>query len=106
IRLNPNALALKRAGGRHVDRVTLVFALFTPEGRFVTGERADVSLDLTDDSLKAISRPGEGLPVGATLTAAPGTYRLRAVALEPSTGALLAITGKLDIAPLRQPPEL
>jgi len=99
IRLNPNTLALKHADGRHLGRITLVLALLTPDGKFITGERADVSFHLTDGSLKEISRPGEGLPVGATLTAAPGSYRLRAVALEPSTGALLAITGRLEIAP-------
>jgi len=99
IRLNPNTLALKHTEGRHVDHLILVFALLTPGGQFITGERADVSLRLADSSLKEISRPGAGLPVGATLTAAPGTYRLRAVALEPSTGALMTITGKLNIAP-------
>src|SRR6185437_13445466 len=98
IRLNPNTLALKHTEGRHVDHLILVFALLTPGGQFITGERADVSLRLADSSLKEISRPGAGLPVGATLTAAPGTYRLRAVALETSTGALMTITGKLNIA--------
>jgi len=99
IRLNPNALAFKKTDGRHLDRLTLVFALLSPDGKFITGERADVNLHLTDASLKEIARPGEGLPVGATLTAPPGTYRLRAVALEPSTGALMSISGKLEIAP-------
>jgi len=99
VRLNPNSMAFKLANGRHADRLTLVFALFAPDGRFAVGERANVDLRLSGASLSNISRRGEGLPVGATLEAAPGVYRLRAVALEPSTGALLAITGRLEIAP-------
>ncbi|MGH9392832.1 MAG: VWA domain-containing protein [Terriglobales bacterium] len=98
LRINPNTLALKHSDGRHVGRVVLVFALLTPAGQFVVGQRLDVNLHLTDGTLKAISRPGAGLPLGANLNAAPGTYRVRVVAFEPATGALGALSGKLQIA--------
>ncbi|MGH9392831.1 MAG: VWA domain-containing protein [Terriglobales bacterium] len=99
LRLNPKTLALKHTAGRHDGRVVLIFALLTPQGKFVTGERADVSLHLTDAALNEISRPGTGLPVGATLAAPPGAYRVRIVAVEPGTGALATLTGQLAIAP-------
>ncbi|HXR98339.1 MAG TPA: VWA domain-containing protein [Terriglobales bacterium] len=97
VRLNPNTLALRHIDGRHVGRVTLIFALFTPEGKFVTGRRGIMSLHLTDASLKQISRPGVGIAATANLMATAGAYRLRVVAYDAANDALMAITGKLTI---------
>lgn len=92
VRLNPGTLKLTRKNGRHLDRLMVVVALFTPQGGYLAGRAARVELRLTDASLRYISQPGTGLNVGADLPAAPGNYRLRAVALEPATGAMATMT--------------
>lgn len=97
LQLNPNSLAWTHSGGRNLDHLTLVFALLRPDGRYVSGSKAEMALRLKGKSLQEISRPGVGLSAGADLAAAPGVYRLRVVALEPSTGAMAAFTENVAI---------
>lgn len=99
VQVNPLTLTWKRSEGRHLDHLTLVFALLTPAGAYVAGAKAEVSLRLRGGSLKALSRPGVGLSASASLAAAPGAYRLRLVGLEPSTGAMVAMAALINIAP-------
>ena len=92
LQINPATLAWTHSGGRNLDRLTLVFALLRRDGTYVSGTKAEMTLRLRNASLQGISRPGIGLETGVDLAAATGAYRLRVVALEPSTGAMAAFT--------------
>jgi hypothetical protein len=81
-------LQFRRDAGRRVQELTVVAALFDPEGNFVTGKEGGISLSLKDSSYTALST--QGINCTLTLLAPTGTYRLRMVVMDTASGRLVA----------------
>ncbi|MGH9415365.1 MAG: hypothetical protein ACRD01_01940 [Terriglobales bacterium] len=95
VRVAPKGLTFQRVKGRESDHLTLIYALLTCGGQFVTGLREEVRLRLKDGSWKRLSGSGQELGFGATLKVAPGLYRMRVVIYDQGTGALSTLTAGL-----------
>ncbi len=82
---------------RHVQKLTLVAALFDSQGNFVIGKEADMELALKPESFDRFSKTGiNGV---MQLEAPPGTYRLRIVVQEAMHGAISATSKELRMVP-------
>ncbi len=92
------SLAFTTARGRHLQKLAIVAALFDPGGRFLTGERGEVSLALKSGTFKRYhSRKARPLRATFTLQAPPGAYNLRVVIEEASDGRLAAASRSIHI---------
>lgn len=89
------ALSFQKDQGRHMDKLTVVSALFNSQGNFVTGEMGVVDMALKNDTLAALSK--RGLNTTMVLQAPEGKYRLRLVVEEASSGKMFAVTRPGDI---------
>lgn len=88
-------LAFQKGQGRHMDKLTVVSALFNSQGDFVTGEMGVVDMALKNDTLAALSK--RGLNTTMVLQAPEGKYRLRLVVEEAGSGKMFAVTRPGDI---------
>jgi VWFA-related protein len=89
------ALSFQKGQGRHMDKLTVVSALFNNQGDFVTGEMGVVDMALKNDTLAALSK--RGLNTTMVLQAPEGKYRLRLVVEEAGSGKMFAVTRPGDI---------
>jgi hypothetical protein len=89
------ALSFQKNQGRHIDKLTVVCALFNSQGDFVTGEMGVVDMALRNDTLAALSK--RGLNTTMVLQAPEGKYRLRLVVEEAGSGKMFAVTRPGDI---------
>ena len=89
------ALSFQKNQGRHMDKLTVVSALFNSQGNFVTGEMGVVDMALKNDTLAALSK--RGLNTTMVLQAPEGKYRLRLVVEEAGSGKMFAVTRPGDI---------
>jgi len=89
------ALSLQKSQGRHMDKLTVVSALFNSQGDFVTGEMGVVDMALKNDTLTALSK--RGLNTTMVLQAPEGKYRMRLVVEEAGSGKMFAVTRPGDI---------
>lgn len=89
------ALSFQKAQGRHMDKLTVVSALFNSQGDFVTGEMGVVDMALKNDTLAALTK--RGLNTTMVLQAPEGKYRLRLVVEEAGSGKMFAVTRPGDI---------
>ena len=88
LRVDPKSISFQKDHGRHLDKVNLITALFTTDGRFVTGELGVVDMALSSKSLDALNQ--RGLNATVVLPAAEGKYRLRVVMEDAASGKLFA----------------
>jgi len=89
------ALSFQKGQGRHMDKLTVVSALFNSQGNFVTGEMGVVDMALKNGTLAALSK--RGLNTTMVLQAPEGKYRLRLVIEEAGSGKMFAVTRPGDI---------
>jgi VWFA-related protein len=94
-RLDVNHLHLKKQNGRNLDQLTVITALFSYGGEFVTGNRQDVDLRLLDQSLARLKQTGLSLP--ASFLVKPGQYLVRAVVRESDEGEVSAGNTAVEI---------
>jgi len=88
-------LPFEQQRDRHVQKLTFVAALYGPEGNFITGKQAEMTLALKAESFDRFSKTGiNGV---MQLEAPPGAYRLRVVVREAVHGAMSAINKDLTI---------
>lgn len=76
------------------ERVMLVAGLFSPSGKFITGESGEMDLALKNATFKKLRK--NGLAPAFDLRAPAGSYRLRVV-VQDQTGALTAINRDITI---------
>lgn len=95
LHVDPRDLKFRKHKGRHLDDLSLVVALFTPNGKFVAGERGLVEMALKNNSLEGLIR--RGLNASVVLQAPLGHYRLRVVAEDMQSGKLFATTKQASI---------
>jgi VWFA-related protein len=80
---------------RQVQKLTFVAALYDPQGNFVTGKQAEMTLALKQESFDRLSK--SGINGVMQLEAPPGAYRLRMVVQEAVHGAMTATSKDLRI---------
>lgn len=95
LRVDPRALSFQKDHGRHFDKVNLITALFSSDGKFVTGEMGIVNMALSNKSLDDLSQ--RGLSTTIVLPASEGSYRLRVVMEDASSGKVFATTRPVSI---------
>lgn len=95
LHVDVGALSFQKAQGRHMDKLTVVSALFDSKGDFVTGEMGVVNMALKNDTLAALTK--RGLNTTMVLQAPEGKYRLRLVVEEAGSGKMFAVTRPGDI---------
>lgn len=95
LHVDVGALSFQKGQGRHMDKLTVVSALFNSQGNFVTGEMGVVDMALKNDTLTALSK--RGLNTTMVLQAPEGKYRLRLVVEEAGSGKMFAVTRPGDI---------
>jgi len=94
-RLDVNHLHLKKQNGRNLDQLTVITALFSYAGDFVTGNRQTVDLRLLDQTLARLKQSGLSLP--ANFLVKPGQYLVRAVVRESDEGEVSADNTAVEI---------
>lgn len=88
LRVDPKSLSFQKDHGKHLDKLNLITALFTTDGKFVTGEIGVVDMSLSNNSLDALNQ--RGLNATVVLQATEGNYRLRVVMEDAASGKLFA----------------
>src|SRR5579863_644374 len=88
-------LAFQPQQDRQVQKLTFVAALYDPQGNFVTGKQAEMSLALKPESFDRLTK--SGINGVMQLEAPAGAYRLRMVVQEAVHGAMSATTKELQI---------
>lgn len=95
LRVDPRALSFQKSHGRHFDKLNLITALFSSDGKFVTGEMGIVNMALSNKSLDDLSQ--RGLNATIVLQAPEGNYRLRVVIEDDASGKTFAATKAVQI---------
>ena len=88
-------LPFQEIGERKVERLIFITALFDSNNHFVTGVQGVMDLRLKDPTLATLS--STGVTAKLTLDAPAGSYRLRQVVQETSSGHLNAQSQPLQI---------
>jgi VWFA-related protein len=82
------ALQFQKQKDRQVQQLTFILALFNASGEFVSAKQGEMDLALRQDSFDKLE--SNGINAAFVLDAAPGTYRLRAVASDAVEGRIYA----------------
>ncbi len=90
-----NRLNFQKKQDRRTQKLTLIAALLDQSGNFVTGKQGEGELALKDATFDALAPVGLGLSL--SLSAAPGTYRLRVLVQESLTGKSTAVSRNVEI---------
>ncbi len=90
-----HSVRFRKEGGSNQDDLTLMVALFDPDGNYVTGKNETISLRLPDAGLAQLR--GAGGETTAELTVKPGSYLVRAVLRESASQLLGAANQSLVI---------
>jgi VWFA-related protein len=95
VRLDVRHLHLEKQNGRDLDHLTVVTALFSYAGDYVTGNRQDVDLHLLDQNL--VRWKQTGLSLRSSFSVKPGQYLVRAVVGERDEGEISAGNTSVEI---------
>lgn len=74
----------------NVDELTVVCGLFDINGNYLQGKKLEISLRLTDDTLRQVTN---GVNVKTTFDVEPGAYLIRVVVRDSSGQLLSAVNG-------------
>ncbi len=97
-RIDFRRLPYRKAEGRNRDSVTVVSALFDPNGNYITSNRKVVDLALKDETLtNADKRFGAGLSVKSTFDVKSGSYIVRLVVRDSEGQMMAAENGAVEI---------
>ena len=84
----------KKVDGRNRNDLTVVSALFDPDGNYITGTKKTVEMRLRDETLERTSR--SGITLKSNFDVKPGTYLVRLV-VRDAEGAISAENGSVQI---------
>jgi VWFA-related protein len=90
-----NHLNFQKKQDRRTQKLTVIAALLDQAGVFVTGKQGEAELALKDATYEALAPVGVGLSL--SLSAAPGTYKLRVLVQESLTGKSTAVSRSVEI---------
>jgi VWFA-related protein len=85
----------EKSGGRNVDDLTVVAAIFDRDGNFLTGTQRVVSMKLRDETFQKLTR--SGVTVKTSFDLKPGDYVVRLVVRDSNAALLSAENGVVEI---------
>ena len=85
----------EKSGGRNVDDLTVVAAIFDRDGNFLTGTQRILSMKLRDDTLQRLAH--SGVIVKNSFDLKPGDYVVRLVVRDANAALLSAENGVVEI---------
>ncbi len=85
----------EKSGGRNVDDLTVVAAIFDRDGNFLTGTQRVVSMHLRDETFQKLSH--SGVTVKTSFDLKPGDYVVRLVVRDANAAVLSAENGVVEI---------
>ncbi|HXT85696.1 MAG TPA: hypothetical protein VN745_01615, partial [Verrucomicrobiae bacterium] len=88
-------LPFKEEDGRRADMLTFVAALFDADGKMLEGKEAQMQFALKPETFERFSK--RGINGNMSLSAPPGTYRLRVVVEEALSNKISASTHPVRI---------
>ena len=94
-RLDLRFVQFRKEGGRNMNDLTIVAALFDRDGKYVTGKEKRVHFQLLDASLEKLSR--SGVLAKLSFDVRPGTYMVRQVVRDSEGAQLSAINRTVEI---------
>jgi VWFA-related protein len=90
-----NRLNFQTKQDRRTQKLTVIAALLDQSGNFVTGKQGEAELALKDTTFAAMAPVGLGLSL--SLSATPGSYKLRVLVQESVTGKSTAVSRSVQI---------
>ena len=85
----------EKSGGRNVDDLTVVAAIFDRDGNFLTGTQRVVSMKLRDETFQKLTH--SGVTVKTSFDLKPGDYVVRLVVRDANAALLSAQNGVVEI---------
>jgi hypothetical protein len=95
VHLDIGRLHFKPWEDRRTQKLTIVAVVLDKDGGFVAGQRSELQLSFRDATFRELSKTG--FTTAITVKAPPGSYRVRAVALDALEGKLSAASGAVEI---------
>lgn len=95
IHVDVHGIAFKKENDRHNERLLIITALFDGNNQFLSGAETVVDMNLKPSSLAEVQQ--KGVDAHLSLTAPPGSYRLREVVQEVGGGHLSASSRPVEI---------
>jgi VWFA-related protein len=80
--------------GVRTEQLTAIAALFDQSGNFVAAKECQMDFNLKDNTYQGLK---DGVDAAMTVTAAPGTYRLRGVVRDANGGKFTSMTQTVEI---------
>ncbi len=93
--VNPVSFKFQRHGGRNLDQVKFVAAVFNDNGKYLSAVQKELDFHMLDESLAALSKKGFTVPIVFTLK--PGSYMVREVVLDSGSGKICGVTRSVTI---------
>ena len=93
--VNISQLRFEKAGGRNLDELAVVAALFDRNGNFIAGNQKNVDLRLKDATLERLTQTGMTVKIGFDVK--PGGYIVRLVVRDSKAANLAAKNGVIEI---------
>jgi len=93
-RVDIKHLRFRKEADRYADNLTVVSALFDPNGNFVTGSEKTITMRLRDQTL---ARLDNGITVKSSFDVKPGAYLVRLVVRDAQGQTMAAQNGAVDI---------
>jgi VWFA-related protein len=94
--VNTQTMHFRKEGDRHLDNLTMETAIFDANGKFVTGGKKVITMNLTDTTLERLNR--SGLSIDSSFDVKPGTYLIRLV-LRDTEGAQMGARNRSVVIP-------
>lgn len=85
----------EKSGGRNVDDLTVVAAVFDRDGNFLSGEQRVLSMKLRDETFQKLAH--SGVTVRTSFDLKPGDYVVRLVVRDANAALLSAENGVVEI---------
>ena len=85
----------EKSGGRNVDDLTVVAAIFDRDGNFLAGTQRILSMKLRDETLQRLAH--SGVTVKNSFDLKPGDYVVRLVVRDANAALLSAQNGVVEI---------
>ncbi len=95
VHLDIGRLHFKPWEDRQTQKLTIVAVVLDKDGGFVAGKRSELQLSFRDATYRGLAKTG--FTTAMTIKAPPGSYRVRAVALDALEGKLSAASGAVEI---------
>jgi VWFA-related protein len=94
-RIDIRILRYRKEEGRNLDNLTVVSALFDPNGNFVAGQESKIEMRLRDETLE--KRLGSGITVRSRFDVKVGSYVVRLVVRDTEGQLMAAENGAVEI---------